>query len=148
MIAQLTYPSFAHSSHSTANPVTFQTDIVYNRTGNFFSKKQRSVFGETLAIWFTFFSYQLVHLSYIYIYIYIRGSSLSAVAIVLGCDIAARMFAITFTLGQISKESPKSPYPPSQLRIWFWHWIIYEGWYAIKQRNQNKLIYIYIYIYI
>ena len=48
--------------------------------------------------------------------------------------------------GKCPWERYEPPYPPSyglnsttnvHLGEWLWHWIIYKGWYAIKQRNQT-----------
>ena len=50
--------------------------------------------------------------------------------------------------GKYPWERYEPPYPPSYglnstttvlLGEWLWHWITYEVWYAIKQRNRTKL---------
>ena len=50
--------------------------------------------------------------------------------------------ALTITLGKDRTLLSSTPQLDSiadvHLQGWFWHWIIHERWFSIKQRNQTK----------
>ena len=68
------------------------------------------------------------------------GSPRSVVYNTLDCDILVNKFELWPRYYAYFRVRYEHLYPSSSLVFFLWHYVNHEGWYAIKQRNQIKLV--------